>query len=66
MIFTPRWMHELLLNGDNSFMANGKLGFFVQKNWLVALDVYHANPDNEASSTDYGLSTKGDRAGDGR
>jgi len=45
-------------NGDNSFMAMGKLGFFVQKNWLVALDVYHANPDDEASSTDYGLSTK--------
>lgn len=46
------------LNGDNSFGATGKLGFFVQQNWLVALDVYHNNPDNEGSSTDYGLSTK--------
>ena len=46
------------LNGDNSFGATGKLGFFVQQNWLVALDVYHSNPDNEGSSTDYGLSTK--------
>lgn len=46
------------LNGDNSFAATGKLGFFVQQNWLVALDVYHSNPDNHSSSTDYGLSTK--------
>ncbi len=46
------------LNGDNSYAAIGKMGFFVQQNWLVALDVYHANPDNESSSTDYGLSTK--------
>ena len=46
------------LNGDNSFAANGKLGFFVQQNWLVALDVYHSNPDSYGSSTDYGLSTK--------
>lgn len=46
------------LNGDNSFGATGKLGFFVQQNWLVALDVYHSNPDNNGSSTDYGLSTK--------
>ena len=46
------------LNGDNSFGATGKLGYFVQQNWLVALDVYHSNPDNEGSSTDYGLSTK--------
>lgn len=46
------------LNGDNTFGATGKLGYFVQQNWLVALDVYHSNPDNEGSSTDYGLSTK--------
>ena len=45
-------------NGDNSYAATGKLGFFVQQNWLVALDVYHNDPDNYGSSTDYGLSTK--------
>ncbi len=46
------------LNGDNSFASTGKLGFFVQQNWLVALDVYHTNLDGEGSQTDYGLSTK--------
>lgn len=46
------------LNGDDTFLTVAKAGFFVQPNWLVNLDVYHSNPDNEGSSTDYGISTK--------
>lgn len=46
------------LNGDDSFLAVGKAGFFLQPNWLVSLDLYHSNPQGQGSSTDYGISTK--------
>ena len=45
-------------NGDDTFMAVGKVGYFVQPNWLVSLDAYHVNPEGEGSDTYYGASTK--------
>lgn len=46
------------INGDNSYVTTGQLGYFVQQNWLVALDIYHTNFDGEGSNTEYGVSTK--------
>lgn len=45
-------------NGSDDRRVQGRIGYFVQPDWLVALDVRHTRPDGIGSYTEYGVSTK--------
>lgn len=45
-------------NGTDTRAVLGRAGYFVQPDWLVALDIRHTRPDGIGSYTEYGVSTK--------
>ncbi|MDX3773892.1 putative porin [Chromatiaceae bacterium AAb-1] len=45
-------------NGSDDRQVLGRVGYFVNKDWLVAVDVRHSRPDGAGSVTEYGVSTK--------
>ena len=46
------------INGSNTRSALTQLGYFVESDWLVTLDINHSRPDSMGTRTEFGFSTK--------
>jgi len=46
------------VNNSKEYEATTKLGYFVQKDWLVTADIYHIKDESGRTALEYGASTK--------